>query len=115
MSFQSFGSISATLVFQDSVDKPAGRGVTVVLRPCAKSSITIPREVERKAFEQEERLNSVYKTYRGTFSTVTSIIVASESPAYVCGHFSTILGLDTPCAILRWPVFMDDSHGQAQN
>jgi hypothetical protein len=58
ISFQSFGKMSATLVFQVSVDKPAGRGV--VLRPFAKSSITIPREAERKAFEQEARLNSVY-------------------------------------------------------
>ena len=59
ISFQSFGRISATLVFQVRVDKPAGKGV--VLRPCAKSSITIPREAERKAFEQEPMLKSVYK------------------------------------------------------
>ncbi len=32
-----------------------------MLRPCAKSSITIPRDAERKAFEQEAMLNSVYK------------------------------------------------------
>jgi hypothetical protein len=61
ISFQSFGRISATLVFQVRVDNPVGRGV--VLRPCAKSSITIPREAERKAFEQEPRLNSVCKAY----------------------------------------------------
>ena len=66
MSFQSFGRISATLVFQDKVDKPAGRGV--VLRPCAKSSIRIPREVARKAFEQEAILNSVYKAYGSPIS-----------------------------------------------
>src|SRR6267154_1011394 len=65
--FQSFGRISATLVFQDKVDKPAGRGV--VLRPCAKSSITIPREVARKAFEQDARLNNVYKAYSRPIST----------------------------------------------
>ena len=67
MSFQSFGRISATLVFQVRFDRPAGRGV--LLRPFAKSSITIPREAERKAFEQEARLNSVYKAYRGHIST----------------------------------------------
>jgi hypothetical protein len=67
ISCQSFGRISATLVFQDKVGKPAGRGV--VLRPCAKSSITIPREVARKAFEQEAILNSVYNAYRGPIST----------------------------------------------
>ena len=55
------------MVFQDKVDKPAGRGV--VLRPCAKSSIKIPREVARKAFEQEPILNSVYKACRGPIST----------------------------------------------
>jgi hypothetical protein len=59
ISFQSFGRISATLDFQVRVDKPAGKGV--VLRPRAKSSITIPREAERKAFEHEPRLKSVYK------------------------------------------------------
>src|SRR5258708_18080137 len=67
ISFQSFGRIEATLVFQDRVDNQAGRGV--VLRPCAKSSIRIPREAERKAFEQEARLNSVYKTYHDPIST----------------------------------------------
>jgi hypothetical protein len=67
ISCQSFGRMSATLVFQDKVDKPTGRGV--VLRPCAKSSIRIPREVARKAFEQEAILNSVYKAYRGPIST----------------------------------------------
>ena len=61
ISCQSFGRISATLVFQDRVDKPAGRGV--VLRPFAKSSITIPRDVGTKAFEQEAILNSVYKGF----------------------------------------------------
>lgn len=45
------------MVFQLSADKPAGKGV--VFRPWAKSSIRIPREAERKAFEQEARLNSV--------------------------------------------------------
>jgi len=59
ISFQSLGRISATFVFQVRVDKPAGNGV--VLRPCANSSITIPREAERKAFEQEPILKSVYK------------------------------------------------------
>jgi hypothetical protein len=59
ISCQSLPRISATLVPQDRVDKPAGRGV--ILRPWAKSSITIPIEVARKAFEQEQRLNSVYK------------------------------------------------------
>ena len=67
ISFQSFGRISATFVFQDKFDKPAGRGV--VLRPFAKSSIAIPMEVARKAFEQEARLNKVYKAYRGPVST----------------------------------------------
>jgi hypothetical protein len=38
------------------------------LRPCAKSSIRIPREVARKAFEQEAILNNVYKAYRGPIS-----------------------------------------------
>jgi hypothetical protein len=66
ISFQSFGRILATLVLQDKVDKPAGRGV--VLRPCAKSSITIPREVARKAFEQEAMLNRVYKAHCGSIS-----------------------------------------------
>jgi len=108
ISFQSFPRILTTLVAQDRVDKPAGRGV--VLRPCAKSSITIPREVARKAFEQEARLNSVY---RGLISA--SITVASKSSTYVFGHFGTILVLDTPCAIFRWLVFIDDSHGQARN
>src|SRR6267154_5936180 len=61
ISFQSFGRISATLVFQVRVDKPGGKGV--VLRPCAKSSITIPREADRKAFEQEPRLKSVCKAH----------------------------------------------------
>ena len=56
------------MVFQVSVDKPAGRGV--VLRPHAKSSITIPREAERKAFDKSARLNSVYKAYYGRISTV---------------------------------------------
>ena len=51
--------MSITLVSQLSVDKPAGKGV--VFRPCAKSSIRIPREAERKAFEQEARLKSVYR------------------------------------------------------
>jgi hypothetical protein len=111
ISFQSSPRIWATLVVQDRVDKPTGRGV--VLRPCAKSSITIPIEVARKALEQEARLNSVYKPYRGPVST--SIIVASKSSAYVFGHFGTILVFDTPCGILRWLVFIDDSHGQARN
>jgi len=53
--------MSATFVFQLRVDKPAGKGV--VFRPCAKSSMRIPREAERKAFEQEAILKSVYKTY----------------------------------------------------
>jgi hypothetical protein len=60
--FQSFGRISDSLVFQVRDDRPAGRGV--LLRPCAKSSIKIPREAETKAFEQEAILNSVYKTCR---------------------------------------------------
>jgi hypothetical protein len=63
ISCQSSPRIWATLVNQDRVDKPAGRDV--VFRPYAKSSITIPIEVARKAFEQEARLNSVYKAYRG--------------------------------------------------
>ena len=67
ISFHSFGSISTTLVFQLRVDKPTGSGV--VLRPCAKSSITIPREAERKAFDNEARLNSVYKAHSGPIST----------------------------------------------
>jgi hypothetical protein len=50
---------SATLVFQVRLDKPPGKGV--VFRPCAKSSITIPRDAERKAFEQDARSNNVYK------------------------------------------------------
>src|SRR6267154_3649514 len=61
ISFQSFGRISATLFFQVRVNKPGGKGV--VLRPCAKSSITIPREADRKAFEQEPRLKSVCKAH----------------------------------------------------
>jgi hypothetical protein len=65
--FQSFGMMSATLVLQVKDDKPVGRGV--VLRPCAKSSIKIPREAERKAFEQEPILNSVYKACRSRIST----------------------------------------------
>ena len=113
ISFQSSNRISATLVPQYKFDRPGGRGV--VLRPCAKSSITIPIEAARKAFEQEARLNSAYKTYRGPIST--SIIVASKSrsSAYVFGHFGTILELDTPRAILCWLVFIDNSHGQARN
>jgi hypothetical protein len=59
ISCQSFPRILDTLVPQPRVDKHAGRGV--VLRPCAKSSITIPIEVARKAFEQEAILNSVYR------------------------------------------------------
>ncbi len=47
------------MVFQVRLDKPPGKGV--VFRPCAKSSITIPRDAERKAFEQDARSNSVYK------------------------------------------------------
>ena len=47
------------MVFQVRFDNPEGRGV--VLRPCAKSSITIPTDVERKAVEQDAILNNVYK------------------------------------------------------
>ena len=85
MRSQSFGRISATFVLQPRADKPAGRGV--VLRPCAKSSIRIPREVERKAFEQEAILNSVYKTYRISVSASGG----SKNKAYVRGHVGTIL------------------------
>ena len=58
MSFQASGRIAANLVSQVRVDKPGGNGV--VLRPWAKSSTSIPREAERKPFEQEARLNNVY-------------------------------------------------------
>ncbi len=97
ISCQSFGRILATLVFQLRVDKPAGKGV--VLRPCAKSSITIPRDAVRKAFEQEARLKSVYKVYHimGLISTFEAL---QERSAYVCGHFGAILGLDAPCTEL---------------
>jgi hypothetical protein len=74
------------LVFQDKVDKPAGRGV--VLRPCAKSSITIPREVERNAFEQEAILNSVYKAYRGPVGTFIFQRVERNLHLWSCWHHS---------------------------
>ncbi len=97
ISCQSFGRILATLVFQLRVDKPAGKGV--ILRPCAKSSITIPRDAVRKAFEQEARLKSVYKVYHimGLISTFEAL---QERSAYVCGHFGAILGFDAPCTEL---------------
>jgi hypothetical protein len=38
----------------------------------ANSSINIPRDAERKAFEQEPRLNRVYRAYRGPISTFES-------------------------------------------
>jgi len=49
--------MSASFVCQLNVDKPVGSGV--VLRPWAKSSINIPSEVLRKAFEQEAMANNV--------------------------------------------------------
>jgi hypothetical protein len=36
-----------------------------------------------------------------------------SSSTYVCSHFSTILGHDTPCTKHRWPGFIDDGQGQA--
>ena len=33
--------------------------------------------------------------------------------AYVCGHFGTILGPDTPCANFGRPSLIDDGQGQA--
>jgi hypothetical protein len=86
ISSQSFGRMSATLVFQDKVDKPAGRGV--VLRPCAKSSITIPREVATNAFEQEAILNSVYKIYRGPINTFMLQRVGHNSHLWSCWYHS---------------------------
>jgi hypothetical protein len=110
MSCQSFDRISATLVFQVRFDKPAGRGV--VLRPYAKSSITIPREADRNAFEQEARLNSVYKAYpsRHPISTFEG---QQNRSAHVCSHVCAILGFDTPCTELCRPGFIDDSQGQS--
>jgi hypothetical protein len=49
--------MSASFVCQLNVDKPVGSGVA--LRPWAKSSIKIPSEVLRNAFEQEAMLNKV--------------------------------------------------------
>ena len=48
---------------------------------------------------------------------VSSVPLASKElgATYVCGHFGTILGLDTPCAKLCWLGFMDDTQGQAWN
>jgi len=57
MSFQASGRMAANLVFQVRVDKLGGN--EVVLRPWVKSSISIPRKAERKAFEREARLKSV--------------------------------------------------------
>ena len=109
MSFQSFGRISATLVFHVRLDKPAGKGV--VLRPCAKSSITIPREAERKAFEQDARLKSVYKAHE----PISEFEALQKSSSYVCGHLGAILGLDTPCTELCGPGFIDDGQCQARD
>ena len=57
MSFQSSGRMSLTFVSQSSRLTPAGSGVT--LRPCAKSSIRMPKLLARKAFEQDAMLNEV--------------------------------------------------------
>jgi len=67
-----------------------------VLRPCAKSSITIPREADRNAFEQEARLKSVYKAYpsRRPISTFEG---QRNRSAHVCSHVCAILGFDTQC------------------
>src|SRR5258708_4172317 len=103
MSCQSFGRISATLVFQVRFDKPAGGGV--VLRPYAKSSITIPREADRNAFEQEARLNSVYKAYpsRHPISTFEG---QQNKSAHVCSHVCAILGFDTHAPNSAGPVLL---------
>ena len=58
-SSQSLDRISDGFVFQLSEDKPVTVGSGVMLRPWAKSSINIPSEALRNAFEQEPMLNSV--------------------------------------------------------
>ena len=58
-SSQSLDRISDSFVLQPSEDKPVTVGSGVVLRPWAKSSINIPSEALRNAFEQEPMLNSV--------------------------------------------------------
>jgi hypothetical protein len=95
MSCQSFSRISATLVFQVRFDRPAGRGV--VLRPCAKSSITIPREADRNACEQEARLKSVYKAYP-SHRPISTFEGQQNRSAHVCSHLCTILRFDTKCS-----------------
>ena len=97
------------MVFHVRLDSPGGKGV--VLRPFAKSSITIPREAERKAFEQDPRLKSVYKAHE----SVSAFEALQESPAYICGHFGAILELDAPCAELCGPGSIDDGQCQARD
>ena len=57
INFHSSGRMSTTFVYQSKRVTPAGRGVLFL--PWAKSSMSIPTELDRNAFEHDARSNKV--------------------------------------------------------
>lgn len=81
----SSGRMAATLVSQSKRVVPAGRDVT--LRPCAKSSISSPTEVARKAFEHDAMPNNVCE---GQKFNHFNCLGGSGRPAHVCSEIVCI-------------------------
>lgn len=103
MSSHSSGRMSANLVSQSNFVKLGGRAVTFL--PLAKSSIRIPTDEDRNAFEHDARVNNVCAREMRSKKTNQ---VAKEVGTYVYSHDLALFTPDPVTSLFDHTIGMDD-------